>query len=147
MPPVVASTRRLSRRSRNELRASLAAWAIVQATSGGRRNFTGKAILLRRRRESSAQSAGIARRPAALPPAGVPPRAHRAARFRQQALRSPSPGRRAARRNRDPSSRGRGHPPEDAVDEAAGLIARESLGELDRLIDRRLEGNAGIDVG
>src|SRR5438093_1589261 len=39
MPPVSARTRRLIRRWRTDVRITLAAWAIVQATSGASRNF------------------------------------------------------------------------------------------------------------
>ena len=40
MPPVSARTRRFSLRCRTEVRMTLAAWAIAQATSGARRYFT-----------------------------------------------------------------------------------------------------------
>src|SRR6266581_708145 len=40
MPPGSASTRRFSRRCRIELRATLATWAIAQATTGGKRKVT-----------------------------------------------------------------------------------------------------------
>ena len=40
IPPVSARTRRLSLRCRIEVRITLAAWAIAQATKGARRNFT-----------------------------------------------------------------------------------------------------------
>src|SRR5450759_3541752 len=40
MPPVSARTRRFSLRCRIEVRITLAAWAIAQANTGARRNFT-----------------------------------------------------------------------------------------------------------
>src|SRR5450759_1562693 len=40
MPPVSARTRRFSLRCRHEVRITLAAWAIAQANTGARRNFT-----------------------------------------------------------------------------------------------------------
>src|SRR5690348_5500873 len=145
MPPVSASTRRLSRRARTEVMVTFAAWAMAQATIGARGYLTGPAIVRSRRPAPSAPPIAPAPRPAAARPAGAPPPARRAARSRPPASRSTSRGRPSARRAGARSRRGRRDATEDSVDEATGLVAGEGLGELDRLVDRRLGGHPAID--
>src|ERR1700694_4188944 len=65
IPPVSASPRRLSRRCRTDVNVTLAACAMTQATSGGRRYLTRTAILRFRLREPSTWPGAIEPRPAA----------------------------------------------------------------------------------
>src|SRR5437667_2663509 len=145
MPPVSARTLRFKRRWRTEVSVTLAAWARAQATIGARRNLTQRAILQFRPRAVSAASAETAPQRAASRLAGAPPQALPEERFPPPGWRSSSLGQRGSGRIRARSSRRRGHAAKDAVDESARLVARKSLRQLDRLVDRRLGRHLAVD--
>src|SRR5712691_4763909 len=148
IPPVSASTRRFSLCCRIEVSVTLATWQIVQATIGASRYFN-PAIVRR------AHPHGLSETPVDLrPPPRGGQRAHgrrqarRAGRYPRRAGRSSARGLTAALRRwaeAESSTHRRGDPTQDAVDEAAGFVAREGLGQLDRFIDGGLGRHAAID--
>src|SRR5438445_3428823 len=148
MPPVSASTRRLSLRWRTDVSVTLAAWQIVQATIGASRYFTA-AIVRRGRQPAPSKLRGApAPGPADARRAGARRPARRAERCRRQGARSSARGLQAApRRWARParSTHGRGDATKNAVDETAGFVSRERLGQLDRLVDRGFRRHAPVD--
>src|SRR5712691_5336084 len=118
---------------------------MAHATIGARRNLTRRAILPFRPPGPSAPRGEPAPRRAASTPADVPAPGHRVAQSRRPGRRSSSRARTGSRRNAAHSSRGRGHPAEDAVDEPPGIFAGEGLGQLDRLVDGGLRRHLPVD--
>src|SRR5438132_3027412 len=148
IPPVSASTRRFNLRWRTEVSVTFAAWQIVQATIGASRYFTG-AIVRRGRQPAPSKLQGApAPGPADARRAGARRPTRRAERCRRQGARSSARGLQAApRRWARParSTHGRGDATKNAVDETAGFVSRERLGQLDRLVDRGFRRHAPVD--
>src|SRR5712692_3921538 len=160
IPPISASTARLSRRCCTDLITTLAVWATSQASSGGSRYFTTRPASAGRARGKGtreavrpARAGGVLRSarqggPRPPPAAGSPPGrcapALREGRGRPPAARSPPPGGRGGGRSA-PRSRSGGDPAQDAVHESARLLAREGLGQLDRLVDGGFGRHPAVD--
>src|SRR4029077_16418633 len=128
---------------------TLAVWAIVQATSGARRKFTLSTRRRGGRRELAAPPAAPPHRQAGRPLAGGRRPARRAAPCRPPAVQSCFRGAPARPPSRVPASpwscSATRHAAQYAVDEAAGILARECLRQLDRLVDGGFGGDLAVD--
>src|SRR5229473_836197 len=148
IPPVSASTRRFSLCCRTEVSVTLATWQIVQATIGASKYFN-PAIVRR------VHPPWLSRTPGELrPPPGGGQRVHGRRRARRAEPYPPRAGRSFARGSTaalrrwagpESSTHRCGDAAQDAVDEAPGLVARESLGQLDRFIDGGLGRHPAVN--